>query len=153
MFDFVVLGGFCEIRLLVRTRRSQLLHQASNLFGALLWEKDGMDVWKNTARGNGDSSKELVELFVIFDSEGKVTWNDTALLVVAGGVAGKFENLGAEVLKDCCQVNRGTSTHTSRVLSLTEVTSDTTDRELKTGFGRSSGGLLLTTASLTLSFA
>lgn len=153
LFDFVVLGGFCKIRLLVRTNRSLLLHQASNLFRALLWEKDSVDVWKNTTGGNCHSSKELVKFFVVLDGEGKVTRNDTALLVVAGGVASKLENLGTEVLKNGCQVNWGTSTHTSGILSLTEVTSDTTDRKLETSFCRSGSGFLLTTASLTLSFA
>jgi hypothetical protein len=112
-----------------------------------------MDVWKDTTGCNCYASKELVQLFVVLDSEGKVTRNDAALLVVAGGVASKFKNLGAEVFKNRRQVYWGTCTHTSCILSLTEVTSDTTDRKLETSFGRSGGRFLLTTSSLTLSFA
>lgn len=124
-----------------------------NLFGALFWKKDSVDVWQDTTRRDSDSSKKLVELLVVLDGEGKVTWHDTALLVITGGISGEFEDLGTEVLEDSGQVNGGAGTHSSGILSLTKVTPDTTDWELKTSLGGSSGGLLLTTASLTLSFS
>ena len=38
-----------------------------------LGEKDGVDVRKNTSLGDGDSSEELVQLFVISDGELNVT--------------------------------------------------------------------------------
>ena len=112
-----------------------------------------MNVWKDTSGGNGNSSKKLVELLVVLDGEGKVTWDNTALLVIAGSVSSELENLSAEVLENSRQVDRGTSTHSSGILALTKVTADTTDWELKTSLGRGGGGLLLTAASLTLSFS
>jgi hypothetical protein len=126
---------------------------SKRLFGGLLWEKDSVDVWQHTSSGNGDTSQKLVELLVVLDGKGDVTRNDTALLVVTGSVSGKLEDLGTEVLEDGSEVDWGAGTHTGSELSLTEVTSDTTDWELKTSLGRSSGGLLLTAASLTLSFS
>ena len=82
-----------------------------------------------------------------------MTRHDTALLVVAGSVSSELEDLGAKVLEDGSEVDWGAGTHTRGVLALTKVTSDTTDWELETSLGRSGGGLLLTAASLTLSFS
>ena len=108
-----------------------------------------MNVGQDTTRGNGDSSQKSVEFFVVLDGKGNVARHDTRLLVVTGGVSGKFQNLGAQVLQDSGKVDRGTGSHTGGVLSLTQVTSDTTDRELKTSLGRGGGRLLLSTASLS----
>eukprot|EP00562_Extubocellulus_spinifer_P018942 CAMPEP_0178586206 /NCGR_PEP_ID=MMETSP0697-20121206/25798_1 /TAXON_ID=265572 /ORGANISM="Extubocellulus spinifer, Strain CCMP396" /LENGTH=72 /DNA_ID=CAMNT_0020222317 /DNA_START=151 /DNA_END=366 /DNA_ORIENTATION=- len=64
-----------------------------HLLGRLLGEKDGVDVGEDTTGGDGDISKKLVELLVVLDGEGDVTGDDTALLVVAGGVTGELEDL------------------------------------------------------------
>ena len=117
----------------------------------LLGEKNGVNVWQNTSTGDGDSTKEAVQFFVILDGEGDVTWHNTALLVITCGVASKFEDLGTEVLKDGGEVYGGTCTHTSGVLSLTEVTTDTTYRKLQTSLGRSGGALLFSAASFSFS--
>ena len=110
-----------------------------------------MDVGENTSTGNGNSSKETVQLFIVLDGKSDVTGYDTALLVVTGGVSGEFEDLGAKVLEDSGEVDRGSSTHTGSVLALTQVSADTTDGELQTSLGRCSGGLLLSAASLSFS--
>jgi len=120
---------------------------------SLLWKKDSVNVGKDTSRGNGDSSEKLVQLFIVLDGEGNVTRHNTALLVITGGVSGQLKNLGAEVFKDCSKVDGGTGSHSGGILALTQVTSDTTDWELKTSLGRSGGGLLLSTASLSFSFS
>ncbi len=110
-----------------------------------------MNVGKDTSRSNGDSSEKTVEFLIVLYGKGNVSGDDTGLLVVTSGVSGEFENLGAEVLEDGSQVNGGSSTHSGGVLSLSEVTSDTTDGELQTGLGRCGGGLLLTAASFSFS--
>ena len=120
------------------------------LFG-LLGEKNGVDVGKDTSRSDGDSAQKTVEFLIVLDGKGDVTRDDTALLVVTGGVSGEFEDLGTEVLKDGGKVDGGSGSHTGGVLSLTKVTSDTTDRELKTGLGRCGGGLLFSTTSFSFS--
>ena len=71
-----------------------------------------MDAWENTTRGDGDGSKELVELLVILDSQSDVSWNDTSLLVVLGGVSGELKHFSSEVLKDGGQVDWGTGSDT-----------------------------------------
>eukprot|EP00310_Coccolithus_braarudii_P017288 CAMPEP_0183342292 /NCGR_PEP_ID=MMETSP0164_2-20130417/8421_1 /TAXON_ID=221442 /ORGANISM="Coccolithus pelagicus ssp braarudi, Strain PLY182g" /LENGTH=108 /DNA_ID=CAMNT_0025512823 /DNA_START=138 /DNA_END=464 /DNA_ORIENTATION=- len=42
----------------------------------LLWEKDRVNVREDTARGDGDATKELVELLIIADSKSDVARND-----------------------------------------------------------------------------
>ena len=98
-----------------------------------------MDVGQHTTRGNGDTSEQLVELLVVLDGKSQMTGHDTALLVIAGGVTGKLEDLGTEVLEDGSEVDGGTGSHTGGVLALTEVTSDTTDGELKSCLGGRAG--------------
>ncbi|EJK66207.1 hypothetical protein THAOC_12889 [Thalassiosira oceanica] len=121
------------------------------LLARLLGQEDSVDVGQNTAAGDGDSSEELVELLVVLDGQGDVAGDDTCLFVVAGGVSGELEDLGAEVLEDGGEVDGRTGSHAGGVLALAEVTSDTTDGELKPGLGRRGGGLLLTAASLSFS--
>ena len=101
------------------------------LLGALLWQKNSVDVWKNTSRSDGYTSKELVQLFIILYSKSDVPWNDTALLVITGCVSSKLQNFSAEVLKYSCKVNWSSSSDTSSILSFTEVTADTTYWKLK----------------------
>ena len=110
-----------------------------------------MDVGEDTSRGDGDSTQKAVEFLIVLDSKSDVTRDDTALLVITSGVSGEFEDLGTKVLENGSEVNRGSGSHSGGVLSLTEVTSDTTDRELQTGLGRCGGGLLLTAASFSFS--
>ena len=110
-----------------------------------------MNVGQHTSRGNGDTSKQLVELLIVLNGKGQVTGHNTALLVVTGSVTGKLEDLGAEVLEDGSEVDGGTGSHTGGVLALTEVTSDTADGELQSGLGRRAGLLLLAAASFSFS--
>ena len=58
-----------------------------------------MDVRENTAGRDRDRAQELVELLVVADGELDVARHDARLLVVARGVAGELEDLGAEVLE------------------------------------------------------
>ena len=110
-----------------------------------------MDVGKHTTRGNGDTSEQLVQLLIILDSKGDVTGHDTGLLVITGSIASELEDLGAEVLEDGSEVDGSAGTHAGGVLSLAEITADTTDGELKSGLGRRGGALLLAAASFSFS--
>ena len=110
-----------------------------------------MDVGEDTSRSDGDATEQLVQLLVVLDGKGDMTGHDAGLLVVTGGVTGKLQNLGTKVLEDGGEVDRGPSSHAGGVLSLSEVTSDTADGELKSGLGRRGGALLLAAASFSFS--
>jgi hypothetical protein len=125
--------------------------KATRLFGGLLGQQNGVDVGQDTSRGNGDSSQQAVQFLVILHSKSDVTGDNTRLLVVTGGVSGKLQDFGAKVLKHSRKVDGGSGSHTGGVLSLTKVSSDTTDGELQTGLGRCSGALLFAAASLSFS--
>ena len=121
------------------------------LFGRLLGKQNSVDVGKNTTTGNCNSSKQLVQLFIVLDGKSDVARDNTALLVVTGGVSGEFKNFGAEVLQDSGEVDRGSGSHTGGVLSSSQVTADTTNGELQTCLGRCGSGLLGSTASFSFS--
>ena len=60
-----------------------------------------------------------------------MTGRDAAPLVITGGITGKFQNLGGKVLENRSKVDGGTGTHALGILSITEVTTDTTDGKLQ----------------------
>ncbi|KAK2173842.1 hypothetical protein NP493_847g00048 [Ridgeia piscesae] len=75
-----------------------------------------------TTLGNGDAGQELVQLLVIADGELQVTGDDPRLLVVAGGVSRKLENLSSQVLHDGSQVDGRTGSDTLGVVALAQMT-------------------------------
>jgi hypothetical protein len=77
-----------------------------------------VDVGEDTALGDGHAAKELVELLVVADGQLDVAGDDAGLLVVAGSVAGKLEDLSGEVLEDGSKVHGGTTTDAGGELAL-----------------------------------
>merc|ERR1719235_1522939 len=80
----------------------------ARLLLALLWQKDGVDVWQNSSGSDGHGGEELAQLLVVPDGELDVPWDDPGLLVVPGGVSGQLEDLSGEVLHDGSEVDGGT---------------------------------------------
>ena len=95
-----------------------------------LGEKDGVDVRKNTSLGDGDSSEELVQLFVISDGELNVTRGDAASLVILGSISRELEKLGGQVLQNGCHVDRSSRANSLGETSLTEISCHAADGEL-----------------------
>jgi len=94
-----------------------------------------VNVWQDTTLGDCDVSEELVQFLVVSDGELQMSWNDTRLLVVSGGVASQLEDFSSQVLKDSCEVDWSTSTDSLGVVALSEKSVDTTDWECETGLG------------------
>ena len=94
-----------------------------------------MDVWQDTTLSDGNVSEKLVQLLVVSDSELKMTWDDTGLLVVTSSVASQFENFGSKILEDGSEVDWSTSTNTLSIVALSEETVNTTNWESETGLG------------------
>ena len=110
--------------------RALSLKRLSRLL-ALLREEHGVDVGEDTARGNGDASEQLVQLLVVADGELDVARDDALLLVVAGSVASKLEDLSGEILEDGSKVHRGTSTDASGIAADAKVAVDAAHWELE----------------------
>lgn len=53
-----------------------------------------MDLGQDTTLRDGNTTEELVQLFVVSDSELQVSGNDSGLLVVSGSVTSQFEDFG-----------------------------------------------------------
>ena len=96
-----------------------------------------MDVGEDTTGSDGGAAEESVELFVVADGELNVTGNDSALLVVLGGIAGELEDLSCEVLKDGSAVHGGTGADTAGVAALLHEAGDSSDWELKSSLSGS----------------
>ena len=97
----------------------------------LLGQKHGLDVGEDTALGNGDSSKQLVQLLIVADGQLQVTGDDPGLLVVTGSIASQLKNLSGEVLHDGSQVHGGTGTDALSVVALAQETVDPAHGELE----------------------
>merc|ERR1711944_298768 len=115
---------------LKRAQRCRVVFCLSLLL-CLLGQEDSLDVWEYTTLGNGDTRQKLVQLLVIPNGELEMPGDDPGLLVVTGSITGQLEDLGSKVLHDSSQVNRGTSTHTLRIVALAEETMYTSHGELE----------------------
>jgi len=103
--------------------------------GSLLWQQVLVNVGQDTTLSDCDVTEQLVQFLIVADGELEMTRDDTGLLVVTSGIASKFEDFGSEVLKDGSEVDGGTSTDALSIVSLSQETVDTTNRECKTRLG------------------
>ena len=55
--------------------------------GGLLGKKDGLDVGKDSALGDGDASQKFVKLLVVPDGQLKMARDDPSLLVISGCIS------------------------------------------------------------------
>ena len=117
----------------------------------LLGKEHSLDVGQYATLSNGDTRQQLVQLLVVTDSELKVTWDDSALLVVTCSVSCQLEDLSSEVLHDGSKVNGGTSTHSLGVVALSQVPVDSSHWELESSPAAAGLGLALCFASFTSS--
>ena len=95
-----------------------------------------MNIWEDTTRGNSYAPKQLIELFIILHCKSDMARNYATFLVIAGSIARKLKDLCTEVFEYSSEVNGSSGPHAGGIFALTEITADTTDRELKTGFGQ-----------------
>ena len=117
--------------------RFDVLLQVIRLLGlvGLLGEEYGLDVRQYTTLSDGHTGEELVQFLVVADSQLKVTGDDPGLLVVTGSIACQLKDLSGQVLHDGSQVHWGTSSYSLGIVSLAQVTVDTSYGELQTGTG------------------
>ena len=111
--------------------------QLFSLLGGILLGLDEflMDVWEDTSGSDGGVGHESSEFVIVSDSELDVSWDDSALLVVLGGVTCEFEDLGGEVFKNGSKVNWGTGSDSGGSSGGSHESGESTDWELKSGSG------------------
>jgi hypothetical protein len=110
-----------------------------------------LNIGEDTTLSNGDPREELVQFLVISDGKLKMTGDDSALLVVSGSISCQLENFSSKVLHNCSEVDWGTSTNTLSIVSLSQKSMDSTNRELKSSSAGSALCLSLHFASLSSS--
>ena len=111
-----------------------------------------MDVREDTTGGDGNILHKLGELLVVSDGELDVSWDNSALLGVLGGVTGELEDLSGEVLKDGSEVNWGTGSDSVGVFTGLEESGASSNWELESGSSglgdwSSSGGFSFSSSS------
>uniref|UniRef100_H2Y966 Uncharacterized protein n=1 Tax=Ciona savignyi TaxID=51511 RepID=H2Y966_CIOSA len=98
----------------------------------LLGQQNSLDVGKDSTLSDCYFSKQLVQLLVVSNSQLKVPWDDSGLLVVASGVTGQLKNFGAQVFEHSSKVDWCSSADTLRVVTVAQKSVHTTNWELKT---------------------
>merc|ERR550514_2216478 len=107
--------------------------QESNRSFALWWDESNVDVGENTTGSDGGILEKFGELLIVSDGELDVSWDDSTLLGVLGGVACELEDLSGEVLKDGGKIDWGTSSNSLGVSSILQESGESSDWELKSG--------------------
>ena len=96
--------------------------------------------------GLGASRKESKKIHTFFNKEdgfvfnlesdlNDVSWNDSGLLVVLGGISSELENLSGEVFEDGGHVDWGTGSNSGGSSRVSEVSGNSSDWELKSSLG------------------
>jgi hypothetical protein len=101
-----------------------------------------VNVGEDTALSDGHTTKEFVQLLVVANGQLDVAGDDAGLAVITSSVARELKDLGIELLEDGCQVDGGTGADAGGELALSQVATDSADRELKTSLAGLALGLL-----------
>merc|ERR1719365_522439 len=123
------------------------------LLGActLLGKQHSLDVGQDTALGNGDSSKKLVQLLVVPDSKLQMPWDDARLLIVSGSIASQLQDLSSQIFHDSGHINWRTGAHPLGIITLPQQPVDPAHGKLKTSPARTGLCLALHLATLSAS--
>merc|ERR1719186_1459178 len=103
---------------------------------AFLGKQDSLNVGQHSALGDGNTSKQLVKLFVVPAGQLEMTGNNPALLIVSGSIPSQLQYLGSEVFHHSSHVDWSSSTNPFGVVALPEQPVDPAHRELKTSPAR-----------------
>ena len=96
-----------------------------------------MDVREDSTGSDCGVFHESGKFLVVSDSELNVSWDNSASSVVSGSISCEFEDLSSEVFKDSSKIDWGTSSDSLSVSSLSEMSVNSTNWELKSSSGSS----------------
>ena len=92
-----------------------------------------MNVGEDTTLGDGDTTEEFVQLFVVSDGELEMSRDDSSLLVVSGSVSGQFENFSGKIFENGGEVDGCAGSDSFSVVAFSKHSVNSTDWELKPG--------------------
>ena len=75
--------------------------------------------------------EQLVQLFVVLDSQLQVSGDDPGLLVVFSSVASQLKDLSSQILEHSSKVEWGSSTNSPSVVALADKSVDSSNWELQ----------------------
>ena len=88
--------------LLIVLRRTLAAASCLDLFG----QQDRVNIGQNATRSNRHIPQQFVEFFIILHGQGNMAGNDASLFVVAGSVAGQFQNFGTQIFQNILNEDR-----------------------------------------------
>ena len=105
----IILGGpeksrFCRLCLI----------DSSGLIG----EQDSLNVGENSSLSDGNSAEQFVQLLIVFNGQLEMSGDNSCFFVIPGSVSGQLKDLSAQVLKNSCKVNWGSSSNALTVVAL-----------------------------------
>ena len=114
-----------------------IIYSKSNALGinstAISSFVSGANVGEDTSFSNGGVPEEFVQFFVVSDGQENMSWDNSGLFVVFGGISSKFKNFSSKIFKDSCKIDWSTSTNSFSIMGMSEESSNSTDWELKSG--------------------
>ena len=115
---------------------------------SLLRQQHSLDVGQHTTLSDGHTAQQLVELFVVADSQLQVARDNARLLVIPGRVSRQLQDLGRQVLQHRRQVHRRAGPDSLGVVALPEQAVHAAHGKLKTGPRGASLGFSASLATL-----
>ena len=89
--------------------------------GGLFGKEDSLNVRKNSSLGDGDSAEKFVQLLVVFNGQLEMSGVNSSFFVIPGSVSSQLKNLSAQIFKNGCEINGGTSSDTVSVVALKSI--------------------------------
>ena len=87
----------------------------------LLGKEDSLNVRKDSSLGDGDSAEKFVQLLVVFNGQLEMSGVNSSFFVIPGSVSSQLKNLSAQIFKNGCEINGGTSSDTVSVVALKSI--------------------------------
>ena len=103
----------------------------SLLVFALLGKEGGVDVGQHSSRGDGDSSQQSAQLFVVAHCQLNVARHNARSLVVASRVAGQLQNFGRQILEHGGQIHGSSGSHALRIAALAQMPMNSGQKKTK----------------------
>ena len=100
-------------------------------FLVLFGQQHRLNVGQHTTSRNCDTTKELVQLFVVANGKLEMARYDPCFLIVTSSVSSQFQNLSRQVFQNSSQIDWCTGSNSVSIVAFPEKTVNSTDGKLK----------------------